>query len=258
MDLDRWGVLTTLALYADADGLCYPSQATIARVLKRSRPWVNRVIADLADAGLIRKTARTRTGNGGTTSCEYRLVMDPNERLETHPGVTGGTPGCHADDTPRHPADRTQYKLKHNNLARPTMRDPSEITAVSDKTNMAREPVPADWTPSANAMERARTLSPDEDLSTHAAMFASRSRAKNYLYATDRIDDAWLAWLAEDRLKHHRKARPDAPAIRAVGLGSSGDPGAKRYAAWAAAASVPKLRTVMPPPGRQEAENPWK
>jgi hypothetical protein len=257
MDLDRWGVLTTLALYADENGLCYPSQATIAQALKKSRPWVNRVIGDLAEAGLIRKTFRIRASNGGTTSCEYRVITNPNDLVDGRQGVTCRTPPCQGDDIPRHPPDRTQSKPKQNNLARPAPCDPSEKYVGSGRIDTELEPVPEDWAPSADTMGRARTISPDEDLETHAVMFANRSRSKGYVFARGRVDEAWLAWLAEDRLKHLRKGRPDTPDLHRPGIGPKRDPGDRRFAAWAVAAAAPKLKAGAAVPGRAEAENPW-
>jgi hypothetical protein len=258
MDLDRWGVLTTLALYADEEGLCYPSQATIARALKMSRPWVNRVIGDLAEAGLIRKTSRTRASNGGTTSCEYRLITDPNELVGPNDPVARETHSCHLGDRGCHRDDTTQSKHKQNNLARPAARDTAEKQAGSKRADAEREPVPADWAPSADTMEKARAVSPNEDLEAHAAMFANRSRSKGYLFAKGRVDDAWLAWLAEDRVKHHRRGQRDAPETQRPSVGSPRDAGERRYTAWAAAAVTQKLTTVAPAPGRPEGENPWR
>ena len=60
IDADRFCVMASLATYACRDGVCDPSQATLARRLKRSRPWVNRVIAELSAAHLLRKVARFR------------------------------------------------------------------------------------------------------------------------------------------------------------------------------------------------------
>jgi len=257
MNLDRWGVLTTLALYADEEGLCYPSQATIARALKRSRPSVNRVIRDLADAGLIRKTSRTRASNGGTTSCEYRLITDPNELVGPNGPVARETPSCHPDDRACHRDDTTQSKHKQNNLARPVAPDPSEKQAGSSRADAERESVPDDWAPLADTMEKARAVSPNEDLEAHAAMFANRSRSKGYLFAKDRVDDAWLAWLAEDRVKQHRRGRQDAAETQQPGARSPRDPGERRYAAWAAAAGTTKLTARVSAPARLEGENPW-
>jgi hypothetical protein len=265
MDLDRWGVLTTLALYADDQGLCYPSQATIARALKKSRPWVNRVIGELADLGFIEKTARTRSSNAGTTSCEYRVISDPLEFASRTGRVTSVTSPCQdqdtpcpANDTPCHHGDTTQSKPKQNKLARPAARDPSEKDAGRERSHTELEPVPVDWAPSANTLNKARTISPNEDLEAHAVMFANRSRSKGYVFARGRVDEAWLGWLAEDRVKNHRKGRCDSLETPRPGVRASREPGARRFAAWAAAAAAPKMRAGVLAPGRPEGENPWR
>lgn len=260
VDLDRWGVLTTLSLYADDNGLCHPSQATIARALKRSRPWVNRVISDLTEVGLLHKTARTRSTNAGTTSCEYRIVTDPAQLQRSGGRVTNPTPVCHEedrprhfDDTPCHDGDTNQLGTEQINTARLT-RDPSEHP--NPPKQIKTGPVPADWMPSAVTIQTARSLSPDEDLTAHAIMFLSRSRAKDYRYAEDRIDEAWLAWLAEDRLKEHRKERVRDDRHHQTSMESPRDAEERRFAVWAAAVPAPKVRVSTP--ARSEAENPWR
>jgi hypothetical protein len=260
MDLDRWGVLTTLALYADEHGVCYPSQAVIARALKRSRPWVNRVIGELDHLGFIQKTARTRSSNNGTTSCEYRIVTDPRHFQPGSNGVTARTPARHDDDRDCHRHDRTQSETKQNNPAAPSARDPVENHVEAKPADAGREPVPADWTPSDATMARARTLRPDEDLEAHAVMFASRSRAKDYRYAAGQIEDAWLSWLAEDRIKAHRTRKVADEPPRRVNIDSRRDPGERRFAAWATAAATPRQRATAPAPAptRAETDNPWR
>lgn len=62
-------VLCVLASYANRDGWCWPRQDRIAKVARRSQPWVAEAIKRLTDAGLI-ETKRTQTGN------KYRLLLD--------------------------------------------------------------------------------------------------------------------------------------------------------------------------------------
>ena len=57
---------------ADKDGKCYPSIDTIAGDLKLSRSTVKRAIADLAEAGRIRKEQRWRE-SGGRSSLMFYL-----------------------------------------------------------------------------------------------------------------------------------------------------------------------------------------
>lgn len=258
MDLDRWGVLTTLATYADENGLCYPSQATIARSLKRSRPWVNRVIGELAQAGLIQKTSRTRAGNNGTTSCEYRIVTDPGQLSDGERLVSRTTPPGHDGDTARHPGDTTQPETKQNNPAPAAARDPDENNSRGRPADAKRQPVPDDWAPSPATMAVAVRLRPDEDLEAHVLMFASRSRANGYLYASGQVDQAWLGWLAEDRLRERRKGRTGDDARAWANSGPPRDAGERRFAAWAAAAAVPRAKARAPTKARREADNPWR
>ena len=88
--VDEIAVLTVLALHADREGVCWPSQALLARLLNRSRPWVNKVVTRLCALGLLRKTRRHRD-DGGNRSCLYQLV---------HPSLSSGSSAAAID----HPA----------------------------------------------------------------------------------------------------------------------------------------------------------
>jgi hypothetical protein len=259
VDLDRWGVLTTLSLYADENGICHPSQATLARALKRSRPWVNRVISDLTEVGLLHKTARTRSTNAGTTSCEYRIVTNPAELRRRADHVTTPTPACHDDDklshsgdTPCHQGDTTQFGTKQNNPVRPDARDARCQSVQTERREPQRTvPLPPDWRPSAMAMEAAQGLCPAVNLETHAAMFAAKCRSKGYQYLPDGIDDAWLAWLLEDRLRDdNRRVQPGKHALPRARVSTvrltPSDIAQQRFEAWAASAAAPPLPTANP------------
>ncbi|NSW52896.1 MAG: helix-turn-helix domain-containing protein [Anaerolineae bacterium] len=73
-------VLGILCSYADKDGYCYPSQATIAKRLNVSRPAVNRQIQVLEKLGYV-EVERRSGKSGGETSCLYRIIT-PNTELE--------------------------------------------------------------------------------------------------------------------------------------------------------------------------------
>ena len=49
---DDLGLLTLIALHADRNGSCFPSQGTLASQLKRSRTWVCRRVAFLVSVGI--------------------------------------------------------------------------------------------------------------------------------------------------------------------------------------------------------------
>ena len=262
VDADCFCVLAALATYADEHGVCVPSQGTLAQRLQRSRPWVNRVVAQLAAAGLLEKTGRSR-GNGGTTSCLYRLRMAPPDgaapdadtplppdptqaapaRAARDADVTGPMP---QSDTPCQAGDTNHLYLKHNNTPAPRVAAP---------THNGDTEVPPDWEPSTADAAEALRLCPGADLTTHTARFRARCRARGYRYRAGHLGDAWLAWLLEDHGAPPRRGGNRAPrgprltpncAARVPFSPALPHP-SQRFAAWAAAVAVP------PAP----ADSPW-
>ena len=223
MDADRFAVLAALATFADDTGCCHPSQATLARWLRRSRPWVNRVVAELAAEGLIEKTVRARD-NGGMTSCLYRLMTHASDA-----DVTGPVGGC---DSPRQGGDRSQPSAEQNQnpMPHPQARPDCTENAVSE----AVEEVAADWRPGAGMVSKAGLACPGVDLEAHTAHFVARCRAKGYRYAPARLDDAWFSWLLQDvrRDTQRRRERPSP-------LRTPSERGEQRLAAWAISAGTP-------------------
>jgi hypothetical protein len=220
MDADRFCIMSALATYSDEEGYCEPSQATLARRLKRSRPWVNRVIADLAEIGLLEKTARHRQ-NGGTTSCRYRLaLLPPTGDVEVSPPVR-------REDSPRHGDDTNHGKSKQIQISRPER--------ATDERTEASEIDPA-WQPSDEIRAQASALYPTADLEEHTALFVSKSVAKGYRYRPGMEGRVWLSWLIE-----HRRERDDGNgrpgASRPLRAGRAPDR-TDRLAAWAAAAGA--------------------
>ena len=237
IEADHFGVLAALSTYADEHGFCEPSQATLARWLKRSRPWVNRVIAELVEVGLLEKAARTRN-NGGTTSCRYRLLAAAPSRASA---VDPLTQGVRSGDSPRQPPDTNQHDPKHN---QEPARCPQahEHSSQSRPTRLISDVVEIDWQPSPAAVRRALDLYPDLDVVEHTTLFVSRCRGKGYQVRRGGEDDIWLAWLIEDR----RKA--SAPTSRTTATArdehgqrpwQSKDARTNRFAAWGLAASRP-------------------
>ncbi|PZP45114.1 MAG: hypothetical protein DI601_10340 [Azospirillum brasilense] len=250
VDADRLAVMAALCTYADEAGFCEPSQATLARRLGRSRPWANRVIADLTAAGLIRKQARSRQ-NGGTTSCRYQLAQTPEQARsfvqDGHPPVTRETGLCPNEDRPRHPADTShaipeQIQDTHNMPAQPRNDTPEERqgSTRSARQGPALMEPPLDWLPSSDITERARHLHPDAALEHHTLRFVTRCRAKGYRYAN--LDEAWLEWLIADQVQPRRPSatRPEVASRSATPAGKrSAEHRLHRFDAWAAAAMSP-------------------
>ncbi len=268
VDADLFCVLAALATYANEHGVCAPSQVTLAQRLRRSRPWVNRVVAQLAAAGFLEKKARAR-GNGGTTSCLYRLRLTPPDNAapdgealvapstlhgDLDEAMQGGPPGAdvtgpasHAD-TLCQAGDTNQLYLEQNNTPAPR--------ACAPDTDME---VPSDWEPNTADKAEALRLCPGADLPAHTARFRARCRARGYRYRTGRLSDAWLAWLLED---HGSQAPCSGKGRQPTGLGpfSTGSNSTRRqppsspalrFAAWAAAAATP------PAPALFRPASPW-
>lgn len=235
IDADKFCVLAALATYADDDGFCEPSQATLALRLKRSRPWVNRVIADLTAGCFLEKTMRTRR-NGGTTSCRYRLMQIAPEAEQV--AVTGSTHVRHVADTPRHWPDRSQPETEQNQELHPATReavrlDPERLKEV--------EPVATDWNPSQATIEKAILVYPKADYRSHIVLFVARCRSKGYRYRTEALDDTWLAWFIEDQRRDLAK-RTRVPSGQAA-CPRRRDIGDDRFVAWAKAAGSAPVPT---------------
>lgn len=242
---EMWAVLCALATYADAAGYCVPSQATLARHLKMSRPRVNRIIADLCaielDDGrpLLEKVARRRP-NGGTTSCEYRLRLDP-------PGVVSETGPVPPPDTPCHGWDRNQTRSEQiqdsHCGARARVRSHASIGEASGclagaggGNAGAADMLPRDWRPSPEVQIEARRLYPDVDLEEHAALFVARCRSRGYPVSLATADDMWLSWLIADERRVRQEAAAAAPRQTRSSAPPKGAAHLDRFAAWAAAA----------------------
>jgi hypothetical protein len=249
-NLDLIGVLCALCTYADKDGFCEPSQATIARQLKRSRPWVNRVIADLTEFGFIEKEVRHRKHNHGTTSCRYRLLDEPRH---CDAPVTAVTDPVIDEDTPRHGDDTTHLYQEHKQTSHATVREAEPIKSPSSRCEEAATVAdqlvesPDDWMPSANTAKRASLLHPEIDLAVHAAMFVHKCRAKNYRCIPGRLDDLWLSWVANDRLRDDKEAKPALTRPNKTGATlRPAERAEERFNAWAMASMARANRSTDP------------
>lgn len=102
-DLPMFGVaeaatVAALDAFADKDGWCWPSQATIGEMLKKSPAWVRNAIAALEGMGIIEKQVRYDAG-GNLLTCKYRVIHDAH-RGDTandtgQPATNPGQPVAH-------------------------------------------------------------------------------------------------------------------------------------------------------------------
>jgi len=199
LDADGFAVLAALATFADENGLCWPSQSTLAGKLKRSRPTINRILQGLSDIGLV--TIEHRRGrDGARLSCLYRLrfVRDgaataevPAEFVAEPARTSRPKTSVHAPNRDDSPTDAPCPAPSQEQLD--SEQNPDSLTASG------REPardVPADWMPDADDLAWARGRFGSVDLAQHVEGFVLRCQAHGYRYRN--IGAAWRAWLVQD------------------------------------------------------------
>lgn len=97
-------VLIKLADCANDDGICWPSQTTIARHTSLTRETVNRSIRRLIDMGLVESHQTHQEGK--ITGCRYRLGPSLDVVTERHYGCDGASQGG-VTERHREPSDGT-------------------------------------------------------------------------------------------------------------------------------------------------------
>jgi Helix-turn-helix domain len=215
---DEFAVLSLLATYADTEGRCFPLQETLAEQLKRSRPWVNRVVAALVKSGLLEKTRRRR--GGSETSCEYRVVFNSTDSLSELTG-DGTTAAAGPLEPTRSPEWDSPVEVQSHDTTSRTSRTPASVSMetpqshrrdtnqdhpIQDSENshtagargvagcLSDGPslVGEDWVPTpadiAWAAQHCRNL----DVLAHVQHFVSACHAKGYIYRDHSA--AWRSW----------------------------------------------------------------
>lgn len=183
LDANLWAMINALAVYADRNGYCFPSQGRLATELGRSRAWVIQAINQLVDLGLVTKTHRTREFDKGNTSCGYLIHcladVHQNQELEEDESsempVTQVTPPVKKTDT-------NNQQTKNNFLSQ----ESSEFSILT-------------WQPQEQTFEIASQYASKPYLDKHLKRFKRKVSAKGYEYKS--MDDAWLLWLQEDITK---------------------------------------------------------
>lgn len=192
--LDEIGVLACLATFADSQGCCFPSQGTIAARLKRSRPWVIKIIHRLVALGLVERIHRYQD-NGAQRACLYRLCYpstadaaeSPRDDRESHP-----------PDNPCPREDSEQDSFQHITLSSSKERDQ---VCNPDLQNQTRSSEPAlsivssNWHPSPADQTWAAQAYPDADLQRFTEQFIHACQAHGYRYRDH--SSAWRSWLAD-------------------------------------------------------------
>lgn len=255
IDADGLAVLAALSTYANARGECWPSQATLATALKRSRSTVNRILGQLAEAKVIEMQAR-RSASGGRLSCLYRLRLVPGDGANApdsapREAVRPRDSGVASADSPRSPVRQEQPDSEQTPDSLPTHE-------AAPAQSLLAQTVPADWTPSDDDLAWARGHFAEVDLGRHVEGFRLRCQAHGYRYRD--AGAAWKAWLAQD-VAAGKAPRAVLSAAVPAGPGANGRPalarGPERAAeqklgAWMAAAA--RLNAARRPSSPQ----PWR
>ena len=252
IDADCIAVLACLALHADQAGVCWPSQGLLAKLLNRSRPWVNGIIARLVEIGVIEKSDRFRDDNGGRRTSLYRLITpetnshfesqtasDP-ESTASHPYGIGSQSGdipCREPDINNKPEIQqdahTACARENESISEVAKGEVVQKVAVQASVQEIRVAVTpeADWQPSDGSLIYAIERFPDADLQAATEKFVNRCRARGYRYFD--LDSAWRVWLTEDQA-----AAMQGGAARYGGGGGQRTSAAQaRFNAWAAVAA---------------------
>lgn len=207
LDADGLAVLAALSTYADEAGICWPSQATLAAKLKRSRPTVNRLLARLEAMGLVTIEHRN-SASGGRLSCRYRLCLSPIAAPDSR------------TDSPCSSASHEQPQPEQI---------PDTLSGRERPVATTMQDVPIDWVPSDEDRTWAAERFPEADLDRHAELFVRRCQAHGYRYRN--IGAAWRSWLLQDiPAGPEPRGRKSAPVARI-------EDAERRVSAWASVAA---------------------
>ena len=239
LDADGLAVLAALSTYADEAGVCWPSQATLADKLKRSRPTVNRILGRLEALGLVGIEHR-RSANGGRLSCRYRLALIASNGMQDGAGVD-----IPADSSADSPCSATSHEQPEPEQIPDTHHWRADEGTLSAPAGGV-EPVAPDWTPPLADRQWAAERFPDIDVDGYAERFVQQCRAHGYRYRDPAA--AWRSWLLQDagrmaqqpaasaRGQNGRAARTSSRTA-ASGSNAATASAEQRLSAWASVAA---------------------
>jgi hypothetical protein len=215
--VDELAMLACLSTYLNRQGYCWPSQKTLAARLKKSRPWVIKVLNRLVETGLVIRTRRERK-DGGLRSCLYRMpapnftgavVLDDKPSTDApvvaqeYPERVSSEQACPERDRDCRDGDMNhQHKIQDSlsqERARAQHRERASGKTIHGMVKSCRvaRPVPDGWTPSAADLAWAAKAYPDMDPETLTREFVYASQAKGYTYVN--LGCAWRSWFANQR-----------------------------------------------------------
>ncbi len=198
---DEIAVLAVLALHADRNGSCFPSQGLLAQLLGRSRPWVCKIIGKLVELGILLKTNQVRAHDGGNRACLYKLIApEAKANTPTLPSQTSHQPDSDGQPENRacHEHDNITTEIKQTEETPPAC-DALDFEPVGQDSERPIQiaTIPAeDWQPTDESLMWALDRFPETDLQASRDRYVNKCRAKGYRYICH--DSAWRSWLADD------------------------------------------------------------
>ncbi len=232
---DEIAVLAVLALHADRNGSCFPSQGLLATLLGRSRPWVCKIIGKLVEVGILQKTNQVRQHDGGNRACLYKLIAPDNQAKppalpsqQSHEADSDGQPenrACHGGDSITPIIKQTEET--------PLACDALDLKPVGQDSGSGIQisSIPAeDWQPTDESLLWALERYPDVDLQASRDKYVNKCRAKGYKYICH--DSAWRSWLADDKASN-KFAGPNRGRT---------PPAYTKFAAWSSVAAAAQVQ----------------
>jgi len=226
LDADGFAVLAALATFADEQGVCWPSQSTLAAKLKRSRPTINRILQRLDDIGLVSIEHR-RGRDGSRLSCLYRLRVERNGEVIAAAAARPVPADDRHDSTMDSPCPPASQEHLHSEQI---------LDSLALGGRGLAQDVPADWMPTADDLAWARSRFGAVDLGQHVEGFVLRCQAHGYRYHD--VSAAWRAWLVQDA------AAGKAPPVKTTASAGSAAPTSGRTRESAAEQRVNAWMTV--------------
>jgi hypothetical protein len=213
---DELAVLCLLSLHADKrDGTCYPSQTTLARSLKRSRPWVIAVLNRLEALGLVRRDPHpalrvrlyTVVGHADALSSCRKLPARDMSHFPDTPAQTSDMQ-CHPADTEQRasPVESSSQSAPGELTGQKPVSEPevgigfgqrtfSAVSAASETTSLGQDKTlpPIDWQPADADLAFVAKHAPLVDPMRFAARYVASCHAHGYRYRDHSA--AYRTWL---------------------------------------------------------------
>jgi hypothetical protein len=190
---DELAVLTALAVHAGRDGVCCVRQNVLANKLKRSREWVNRIIARLVRLDGVLEKERRADRKGWMVACRYHLP----DLVVCEPDTSDVTRGAHPEQTPKNKDSSSLSRA--GRACEPKSRSINGEEGQGEATGTGTAPVlpPADWQPTAENIAWLAEHRPDLDAAYMTAVFVTGCRAQGRRYVD--LSAAWRQWAIRER-----------------------------------------------------------